>query len=60
LGGGSVESLGDAVEVGAGELPLERLGDLLIAASEREQLLLERVEAGKSLGVRTLRWTIEK
>ena len=36
LGGGWVESLGEAVEVGAGELPLERLGDLFIAAAERE------------------------
>jgi len=30
LRGGLVELLGDAVEVGAGELPLERLGDLLV------------------------------
>jgi hypothetical protein len=26
----------DAVEVAAGELPLERLGDLLVATAERE------------------------
>jgi hypothetical protein len=31
-----VESLGEAVEVGAGELPLERGGDLFVAAAERE------------------------
>jgi hypothetical protein len=36
LGGGPVELLGEAVEVGAGELPLERLGDLFVAAAERE------------------------
>jgi hypothetical protein len=36
LGGGLVESLGEAVEISAGELPLERLGDLLVAATERE------------------------
>jgi hypothetical protein len=36
LGGGQFESVGDAVEVLAGELPLERGGDLLVAASERE------------------------
>ncbi len=36
LGGGSVELLREAVEVGAGELPLEWGGDLLVAAAERE------------------------
>ena len=36
LGDGLVESVGDAVEVGAGELPLERGGDLFVAAAERE------------------------
>jgi hypothetical protein len=36
LGGGLVESLGEVVEIGAGELPLEWLGDLLVAAAERE------------------------
>jgi hypothetical protein len=45
-----VESLGDAVEVGAGELPLKRGGDLLVAAAEREQLLLARVEVGEVVG----------
>jgi len=34
------------VEVGAGELPLERGGDLFVAA-EREELLLECVEVGE-------------
>ena len=37
-------------EVGAGELPLERLGDLLVAAAEREELLFERVEVGEVVG----------
>ncbi len=36
LEGRLVESLGDAVEVLAGELPLKWGGDLLVAASERE------------------------
>lgn len=36
LGGGLIELVGEAVEVGAGELPLEWGGDLLVAASERE------------------------
>ena len=42
--------LGETVEVGAGELPLERLGDLLVAATEREELLLERGEVGEVVG----------
>jgi hypothetical protein len=59
-GVGSVESLREAVEVGAGELPLEWGGDLLAAAAEGEELLLEGVKIWKSLGVRILRWTMEK
>ena len=47
MGDGLVESLGQAVEVRAGELPLERGGDLLVAAAEREQPLVERVEIGE-------------
>ena len=43
-----------------GELPLERRGDLLVAAAEREQMLLERVEVGEVVGRETLRWTTEK
>ena len=45
LGGGSVELVSEAVKAGAGELPLERRGDLLVAAAEREEMSLERVEA---------------
>jgi hypothetical protein len=48
--GGYVESLGEAVEVLAFELPLERAGDLLVAAAEREQLLFEGVEDGEVVG----------
>jgi hypothetical protein len=36
LGGGLVESLGELVEVLAGEFPLEGGGDLLVAAAEGE------------------------
>ena len=36
LGGGSLELVGEAVEVGAGELPFERLGDVLVASTELE------------------------
>jgi hypothetical protein len=42
--------VGDAVEVSAGELPLEWGGDLLVAAAVREQSLLERVEIGEVVG----------
>jgi len=42
--------VGEAVEVGTGELPLERRGDLFVAAAEREQLLLEGVEVGEVVG----------
>ena len=40
----------EAVEVGAGELPFEGRGDLLVAAAEREEVLLERVEVGEVVG----------
>ena len=50
LGGGPVELLGEAVEVGAGELPLKRLGDLLVAAAEREELLFEVGESREVVG----------
>ena len=42
--------MGEAVEVGSGELPFERGGDLLVAATERQQLLFERVEVGEVVG----------
>jgi hypothetical protein len=38
LRGGLVELVGEAVQVGAGELPFERGGDLFVAATEREEL----------------------
>src|ERR1700676_2077158 len=44
LGGRLVESLGGAGEDGVGERPLERGGDLFVAAAEGEQRALERVE----------------
>src|SRR3954451_24064490 len=42
--GGLVEAGEEVVQVGAGELPLERLGDLLVVAAEGEQRALELVE----------------
>ena len=42
--------MGEAVEVGAGELPLEWGGDPLVAAAECEQSLFERVEVGEVVG----------
>ena len=50
LSGGLVEAVLDAVEVGGGELPLEWGGDLLVAAAEREEVALERVEVGEVVG----------
>ena len=40
FGGSLVDSLGETVEVGARELPLERGGDLLVAAAEGEESAL--------------------
>jgi hypothetical protein len=40
----------EPVEVVAGELPLERRGDLLVVAAEGQELLLERVEVGEVVG----------
>ena len=45
-----VQAVYDSVEVGAGELPLEGRSDLFVAAAEREQALLERVEVGDVVG----------
>ena len=50
MGGGVVEPVGEAVEVGAGELPLERRGDLFVAAAEGEQPRFERIEVGEVVG----------
>jgi len=47
-------------EVGAGELPGERPGDLVVAGLERGEAVADLVQEAKSLGVRTLRWTTEK
>jgi len=49
-----VDSLGETVEVGAGELPLKRGGDLLVAAAEHEQLAFEGVEVGEVVGCEDL------
>ena len=56
---GCSEPVEHSLEVFAGELPLEWLGDLLVAAAEGQQRLLER-EIGKLLGCSTLRWATEK
>ena len=42
--------MGELVEVGPGELPLEGRGDLLVAAAEGEQSLFERGEVGEVVG----------
>jgi len=43
-----------------GEGPPKGLGDVFVALLEGEQAVLTSVKEPKSLGVRTLRWTIEK
>ena len=50
----------DAVEVGAGEGPLERLGDLAVVLAEGRQALGERVETSRCRGVSALRCRLEK
>jgi len=49
-----------AIEIGPGEGPLERPGDLGVADLEAKQALAELLEEPKSFGVSALRWTIEK
>jgi hypothetical protein len=49
-----VESLEQPVEVAAGELPLERGGDLLVVAAEGQQVVLERVEVFEVVGLQRL------
>ena len=52
---GGVRGLGEElVEVVAGELPLERRCDLLVAAAEGQQLVLEHVEVGEVVGCEDL------
>jgi hypothetical protein len=46
-------------EITAPELPLERAGDGFVVLLEVQETCLELPER-RSLGVRTLRWTIEK
>lgn len=50
----------EAPQIGPGELPLERRGDLFIVGLKPEQAVLEGASVTASLGVRTLRCTIEK
>ena len=42
-----VDSGGEPVEVGSGERPLERVGDLAVVVGEAEQPFGERVERGE-------------
>ena len=49
-----VEGVEHAIHVAAGELPLGRSGDLLIAATVGEQRLLAYVEVGKVVGLEQL------
>ena len=49
-----VESFEEAVEVVAGELPFERLGDLLVVSSEAEEPLFDGGEVGEVVGLQHL------
>jgi hypothetical protein len=55
-----VDPLEHPLEVGAGERPLERVGDLAVAAAEGEQALCELLQGAEVVRVSALRWTIEK
>jgi hypothetical protein len=54
------EALEQLVEVGPGELPLERGGDVLVVVLEGQQPSFYSVTLPKSFGVRILRWMTEK
>jgi len=48
---GLFEPVEHLLKILAGELPLERPGDLLVATAERQQCALERVEVGEVVGL---------
>src|SRR6266568_7175809 len=51
---GGIESFEEAVEVVAGELPFEWLGDLLVVSSEAEEPLFDCGEVGEVVGLQHL------
>lgn len=55
-----IESPEQVLQVSSGEAPVERHSRLLVAALEADQPPLDLNEIQESLGVRTLRCTIEK
>lgn len=57
VGGALAQAL---LQVGACEAPMEGHGGVVVPRLVGEQAPLDRREVGKSLGVSTLRWTIEK
>ena len=50
----------EVAEVAAGEGPLEWLGDLVVVVLEVVETVDDGLQAGESLGVRSLRWMTEK
>jgi len=55
-----VDAVQQVAEVGAGELPVEGLGHLVVADLERGEAIADLAEAGEVAGLTTLRWTTEK
>jgi len=55
-----VDAVQRVVPVGAGEGPAEWSGDGVAAGLERGQAVADLLRSVKSLGLMTLRWTIEK
>jgi hypothetical protein len=55
-----VDAAQQVIEVGAGEVPVERPGDDILAGFKGSQAVADLVQAVKSSGVRTLRQTAEK
>ena len=49
-----VEAGQEVVQLGTSELPLERLGDLLVVSAEGQQRAFELVEVGEVVGLQHL------
>ena len=54
------EFFGHLGEIIARESPIEGRSHALVVLLEAQQSILDLIEAGEVLGVRTLRWTMEK
>ena len=54
------QAIQQPIKVGPGEAPGEGDRGLLIAALERQQAALDLVKIGEVVGVRTLRWQMDR